>query len=59
MKFIFLNEMDRGWVVEAQDKHNAIAKAVEAGYSENMADFYYGLSDGQISVVEVEREISE
>lgn len=60
MKFVFVdNERDGGhvWIVEAGDKHNAIAKAVEAGYSEDMADFYYGLEDGQISIYEIEKEI--
>lgn len=60
MKFAFVdNEREHVWIVEARDKHNAIAKAVEAGYSENMADFYYGLGDGQISVYEIEKEIPE
>lgn len=60
MKFAFVsNEQERVWIVEAEDKHNAIAKAVEAGYSHDMADFYYGLGDGQISVYEIEKEILE
>jgi len=58
-KFAFVdNEQQRVWIIEAEDKHNAIAKAVEAGYSEDMADFYYGLEDGQISIYEVAKEIS-
>lgn len=58
MKFVFVdNERGRVWIVEARDQHNAIAKAVEAGYSEDMADFYYGLGDGQISIYEIEKEI--
>jgi len=60
MKFAFVdNEREHVWIVEARDKHNAIAKAVEAGYSEDMADFYYGLGDGQISIYEIEKEILE
>jgi len=59
-KFAFINnEQDRVWIVEAVDQHNAIAKAVKAGFAENMHDFYYGLSDGQISVNEVAKEILE
>ena len=60
MKFAFVdNEGGRVWIVEARDKHNAIAKAVEAGYSDSMHDFYYGLEDGQISIYEIEKEILE
>lgn len=60
MKFAFVdNEREHVWIVEARDKHNAIAKAVEAGYSEDMANFYYGLGDGQISIYEIEKEILE
>jgi len=58
MKFAVIDEGRRCWIVEAIDKHNAIAKAVEADFAENMADFYYGLDDGQISVVDIEKEIS-
>lgn len=62
MKFVFVdNETGGGrvWIVEARDKHNAIATAVENGYSEDMKDFYYGLEDGQISIYEIEKEIPE
>lgn len=59
MKFAVIdNERDRCWVVEAQDKHNAIAVAVKGGFSSDMADFYYGLSDGQISVMEVNQSLA-
>ena len=58
MKFIFLGEEGmNAWTVEAPDKHNAISKAVENGYSDDMSAFYYGLEDGQISVYEIEKEI--
>ena len=60
MKFVFVdNETEGGrvWIVEAPDKHNAIATAVENGYSEDMKDFYYGFEDGQISIYEIEKEI--
>ena len=58
MKFALVDrEPGRVWIVEAEDKHNAIAKAVENGFSEDMSDFYYGLEDGQISVYEVAKEI--
>jgi len=57
-KFAFIdNEQERVWIVEAEDQHNAIAKAVKAGFAESMQDFYYGLSDGQISVLEIAKEI--
>jgi len=60
LKFAFVdNERDRVWIVEAEDKHGAIAKAVKNGYSEDMMDFYYGLEDGQISVYEISKEIDE
>ena len=59
MKFVFVeNELDKCWVVEAADKHNAIAIAVGEGYAESMHDFYYGLEDGQISIHELKREIN-
>jgi len=45
-KFIFTNDREKVWLVTSTDQHNAIAKAVAAGYAEDMADFYYGLSDG-------------
>ena len=56
-KFIFLDD-DHGkcWLIESEDQHNAIAQAVKEGYAEDMADFYYGLSDGQIFVAEVQKE---
>ena len=60
MKFIFVdNETEGGrvWIVEAPDKHNAIATAVKEGYSEDMKDFYYGFEDGQISIYTIEKEI--
>ena len=60
MKFVFVdNETEGGrvWIVEAPDKHNAIATAVKEGYSEDMADFYYGFEDGQISIHMIEKEI--
>ena len=57
MKFVFINEGEKCWIVEAKDKHNAIAIAVEKGYTENMKDFYYGLDDGQIQVIEVEEDL--
>ena len=59
MKFIFVdNEKDENvWLVEAQDKHNAIAKAVEKEFAQDMKDFYYGLEDGQISIYEITKEI--
>jgi len=56
MKFVFISE-HRAWVVEAKDKHNAIAKAVENGFTEDMTNFYYGLEDGQISIYELEKWI--
>ncbi len=62
MKFVFVdNETEGGrvWIVEAPDKHNAIATAVKEGYSEDMADFYYGFEDGQISIHTIEKEIPE
>lgn len=62
MKFAFIDQTRPfspfSWTVEAEDKHNAIAKAVENGFTEDMADFYYGLDDGQISVIEVTKEIT-
>lgn len=57
MKFVFVDESEKCWLVEAKDKHNAIAKAVEKGFSQDMADFYYGLSDGQVHVYEVGKEV--
>lgn len=57
MKFIFVSEGERGWIVEAANQNEAIAKAVENGYANDMSDFYYGLSDGQIEVIKVEKEI--
>lgn len=58
MKFVLISvEQRRAWVVEAKDKHNAIAKAVENGYTEDMSDFYYGLEDGQIRIYELEKWI--
>ena len=60
MKFAFIdNERGSVWIVVAVDKHNAIAEAVEAGFSESMHDFYYGLEDGQITIYEVAKEIPE
>jgi hypothetical protein len=56
-KFVFINEGEKAWLVTSIDQHNAIAKAVEAGYVSDMADFYYGLSDGVILVLELEKEI--
>ena len=29
MKFVFISEGEKCWIVEAKDKHNAISKAVE------------------------------
>lgn len=43
----------RCWVVVAENKHGAIGKAVKEGYQDTMSDFYYGLEDGQIQVIEV------
>ena len=58
MKFAIIdNELNRCWVIESTDKHNAIAEAVRNGFSEDMADFYYGFEDGQISVLPVEKEL--
>ncbi len=60
MKFVFVdNETEGGrvWIVEAPDKHNAIATAVENDYSEDKKDFYYGFEDGQISIYMIEKEI--
>ena len=57
MKFIFLDEGEKCWIVEAPDQHSAIGIAVKAGYSDSMFDFYYGYEDGQIQVVEIQREI--
>ena len=57
-KFIFTNDGEKAWLVISVDQHNAIAKAVEAGYASDMSDFYYGLSDGQISILEIEKEIN-
>ena len=62
MKFVFVdNETEGGkvWIVEAPDKHNAIATAVKEGYSEDMADFYYVFEHGQISIYTIEKEIPE
>lgn len=59
MKFAFIEEeRNRCWIIEADDKHIAIAKAVEAGFQQDMESFYYGLSDGQISVIKIEKEIT-
>lgn len=56
-KFIFTKDGEKAWLVTSTDQHNAIAKAVEAGYAVDMTDFYYGFSDGQINVQELEKEI--
>jgi len=55
MKFVFTDDTEKCWIVEAKDQHNAIAKAVENGFAEDMKDFYCGLDDGQISVQEVQK----
>ena len=59
MKFLFVDneETKKGWIVTAENQHEAIGIAVAAGYCEDMKDFYYGLDDGQISIHEVEKEI--
>lgn len=57
-QFVFTQDDETCWIVTAQDEHNAIALAVENGFSESMHDFYYGLSDGQINVLQVNKEIS-
>lgn len=49
---------NRCWLISAENKHVAIAKAVEGEFSEDMTDFYYGLDDGQISILEVNRSLS-
>jgi len=50
-------EEERCWIIKASDQHKAISKAVKAGFSGDMSDFHYGLEDGQISIIEVEREL--
>ena len=57
MKWVFVDEDGKAWVVEADDKHRAIAKAVEEGYSDDMTDFYYGYEDGQIQVLRLAKEV--
>ena len=59
MKYIFISEGENAWIVEADNQHAAIAKAVEEHNYQNgdMSDFYYGLDDGQIQIFPVEKEI--
>ncbi len=45
------------WVVVAPDQHSAIVKAVEAGFGSDIVDFYCGLSDGQISIIEINKTL--
>jgi hypothetical protein len=57
-KFAFINyDPEKCWIVKAMDQHRAIKIAVERGFAEDMKDFYYGLSDGQIGIFEVEESI--
>ena len=57
-KFIIVGEEGKKcWSVSAEDKHKAIAVAVNNDYAESMSEFYYGYEDGQISVYEVEKEL--
>lgn len=58
-KFVFINESEKCWLVNDINKHTAIAAAVENGYATDMEDFYYGLSDGQIQVFEVQKQIGK
>lgn len=55
MKWIFLTD-GNNVIVEAENKHIAIEKYVKE-IDKEMSDFYYGLEDGQVSIVEVTKEI--
>ena len=60
MKFVFVDEdKENALLVEAKDKHIAIEIAVKHGFAEDMADFYYGLEDGQIEIIEIKEEVRE
>ena len=52
-----ISDHKKCWLVNANDKHVAIGKAVENDFAESMSDFYYGLEDGQIEIKEVDSEI--
>ncbi len=56
-EYVFHSDSGKCWIIESKNKHIAIASAVEAGFAEDMADFYYGLEDGQIQVFEVGKKI--
>lgn len=56
MKWIFLTD-DSAVIVEAKNKHMAIDIYVKNDGRE-MSDFYYGLEGGQVSIIEITKEIA-